>query len=303
VTEPAAGAGGRPTDLLFCRGCGGSVPRREFLAGRALLLEGRAWCAACVPGTLARRRFVRACLWAGALAGIATVALLLRSVLRASLDADGTARRAAETAELSRGAAAEAAGRLARLDAEIRGLSALVESEGRAVESLKRDAGAREGIEDRLEGVERSLAVLLENVEGLRKEAAALRPAAGLAPEEEEELLARLDDANAGVRFESLWRLRRGSGASARKAAVKGLADPEDSVRYQAALLARDLKVKEAVPALVERLADGSVAVRSAAIDALRTLEGTDLGYEALEPVEGKREEAVRLWRKRLEER
>jgi len=288
-------------DLLFCRACGGSVARRELLAGRALLVEGRAWCPSCAPGMLARRRAFRWGLGGAALA----VGGLGGWILGAAM---GEAREAASRADRASGAAASAVariegaeGRLRSLEAEAKGLSSLLEAEGKALESLRRDGAlGRDALEDRLDGVERSLTTLLNAVEVLRKEVAAARGPAGPEPREEEALLALLDDVNAGVRFEAIWRLQRGKGDAARRAAVKGLSDPEDSVRYQSALLARDLRVKEAVPALVVRLSDASAAVRAAAIDALRTLEGTDLQFDPLEPDPARRDEAVLRWKERV---
>jgi hypothetical protein len=81
------------------------------------------------------------------------------------------------------------------------------------------------------------------------------------------------------------------------------MADPESLVRYQAAILARDRRVKEAVPGLVGLLSDASAAVRAAGRDALKDLEGTDLGFDPLEPSEAKRAEAVHRWKVRLEGR
>ena len=151
--------------------------------------------------------------------------------------------------------------------------------------------------------MERSLSTVLDALEGLRREVTALRGNPRLSEAEEAEQLARLDDANAGARFEALWILQRGGGGDARKAAVKGLADPEDSVRWQAAVLARVLSVKEAAPALVDCLSYPSAAVRSAAIEALVALEGEDLGYDPLDPSERSRSEAVQRWVERLRSR
>ncbi len=71
-------------------------------------------------------------------------------------------------------------------------------------------------------------------------------------------------------------------------------------MRHQAALLARDLRVKEAIPLLVERLADASAAVRAASLDALRAMEGTDLGFDPLDPDAARRDEALLRWRERV---
>ncbi|MHC4821253.1 MAG: hypothetical protein ACYTDX_05995, partial [Planctomycetota bacterium] len=93
-----------------------------------------------------------------------------------------------------------------------------------------------------------------------------------------------------------------GTGAAARKACVKGLGDSQEIVRQQAAVLSRLLGASEAVPALVDCLAEGGPLARESAIDALRTLEGTDLDFDPLGPADG-RAEAVARWRRRLEER
>jgi len=305
VTETAAGPAGRPPDLLFCRRCGGSIARRDLLAGRALLLEGRAFCPACAALTVARRETLRAAAVSGAILAAAALGIAAWAGFRASRDAAVLARAAGERAAAAERGAEAAALRLAAVEAEARGLASLGETLGRTVESLKKDmAASREGIDDRLDGVERSLGALVEAVEGLRREVAAGRgPAPPLSPAEEKEFLARLDSVNTGERFEALWRLQRGKGEGARAAAVKGLADPEESVRYQAALLARSLVVAEAVPALVDRLEDPSAAVRAAAADALRRITGKDFGFDPLEPLEGRRAEAVHRWKEWLKTR
>jgi hypothetical protein len=303
VTGTGGGPGGRAPDLLFCRRCGVSVPRREFLAGRAVLHEGRAWCPSCAPRALLSRRAFRGALGAGAAAAAALLALGLHAAFRDAGAASGEARRAGEAAAAAAAAAASAGERVGRLEAEARALAEIVRAEGRALADLKGEAGrAREEFEDRLGGVERSLGTVLDAVEALRRDLAASRGPAVLTDAEEEELLARLDDANPGIRFESLWRLQRGSGAAARAAAVRGLGDPEDGVRWQAAVLARSLRVEEAAPALVECLAFPNAAVRSAAVEALRALTGTDLGFDPLEPSEERRGEAIARWRARLGE-
>jgi hypothetical protein len=251
---------------------------------------------------VARRESLRAGLLAGGILAAAALGIVSWIGIRIAGDAGERARAAADRAALAETAAADQARRLAALEGEARGLAALVEAEGRSLEALKKDlASSHEGLDDRLDGVERSLGTLLEAVEGLRKEVAAARgPAPPLSPAEEKELVARLDSVDAGVRFEALWRLQRGSGEAARAAAVKGLADPQESVRYQAAVLARVLAVKEAVPALVDRLSDASAAVRAASGEALRRITGRDLGFDPLEPDAGRRGEAVQRWKEWL---
>jgi len=277
------------------------VARRELLAGRALIVEGRAWCPACSPGMLARRRAVRWGLAGAAVAAGGIGGWILGLSLGAARDAGDRAGRAATDAAAALARLDGVEARLRALEAEAKGLAGLLEAEGKAVEALRRDGAAgRDALEDRLDGVERSLTPLIAAVDGLRRDLSAARGPAGLTPEEEEAQLALLDHANAGTRFEAIWRLQRGRGDAARRAAVKGLSDSEDSVRYQAALLARDLKVKEAVPLLVDRLADAGAAVRAAALDALRAIEGTDLGFDPLEPDPARREEAVLRWRERV---
>lgn len=304
MTEPDGGPAGRPPDLLFCRGCGQSIARRDLLALRALLLEGSAWCPSCAPGTVRFRRASRGLLAAAAVLALAALGWSVWDLGERQAHLREGIRRASELAMEARKEAAASAKRLDALEAEARGLAALVEAEGRSLAELgSSGAAAAEAEEDRLEGVERSLGTLLEAVEGIRKDLAVLKGPEGLSPEEEKDLEERLADVNAGVRFDALWRLRRGTGEAARRAAAKGLADPEDSVRWQAALLVRDLRVKEAVPALVERLADGSVAVRAAAFEALRTIEGVDLGFDPLEPSPDKRGEAIRRWKERIASR
>jgi hypothetical protein len=302
--DPPGGplAGGRPADLLFCRGCGGSIARRDFLAGRALLLEGRAFCPRCAPAAVGRRETLRAVVLAGGILAAGLLGTAAWTGIRVGIDARDDARAAAGRAAAAEAAAAQQSRRLAALEGEARGLAALVEAEGRAIEGLKKDLSSSQGgLDDRLDGVERSLATLLEAVDGLRREVAAARgPAQPLTAAEEKELLARLDSVDAGARFEALWRLQRGRGESARAAAVKGLSDPQESVRYQAAALARTLAAKEAVPALVERLSDASAAVRAAAGEALRGITGQDLGFDPLEPDPGKRGEAVQRWKEWL---
>jgi len=301
VSAAEGGAAGRPPDLLFCRKCGGSIARRELLAGRARLLEDRAFCASCAPGSLAVRKAARAALLAG---GIAAVVLLgVRTALLSSRLGE-TEAWAEHNSSVGVGLGARLAAserRMLDLEAEARGLRALVEAAGRGAEASRAEArAAREALEDRLEGAERSLGTVLEALEAIRREVGVLRGPQRLTDEEEAALLDRLDKANAGERFEALWTLQRGSGAAAREAAVKGLGDPEDSVRYQAAVLARELGVREARPALVRCLALPSAVVRSAAIEALRSLDGTDLGFDPLEPSESARAEAIRRWEERV---
>lgn len=300
---PAGGGGaaGRPPDLLFCRRCGGSIARRDLLAGRARLLEDRAYCAACAPEALALRKGVRAALFAAG----GSVAVLL------GWECHALSLRAAETesrAEAARRAAASAEGRIAAVDrtlrdleAEARGLRLLVEAAGKSAEAARTESReSREAIEDRVQGAEQGLAALLEAIEGIRKETAWLSGPPRLTEAREKELLDRLLDPNSGARFEALWLLQRGTGPSAREAVVKGLADPEDSVRYMASVLAREMKVAEARPSLVRCLASPSPVVRSAALEALRAMDGTDLGFDPLEPSEAKRAEAVRRWEEKV---
>jgi hypothetical protein len=300
VTDPA----GRPPDLLFCRGCGGSIARREFLAGRALLVEGRAWCPACAPGMLAKRRAFRGVLGVAAFAAALAAGLALYGAVGASLDSRERSRRAEEAARGARLRVEEALRRLDSLEAESKGIARLAQETARGLEAGRKDPrGAQDPVEDRIEGLERSLGTLMEAVEGIRKDLVPLRGPARLSGEEEAALLARMDDANAGTRFEALWALQRGTGEAARKAAVRGLSDPEDSVRWMAAVLARDLRVAEAAPALVECLSHPGPAVRTAALEALRALEGTDLGLDPLEPSEARRAEAVLRWKERMKGR
>jgi HEAT repeat protein len=230
--------------------------------------------------------------------GLLAVAGLSGWVLGTALEEAREAGRRADGAFASAGPALarveRAEERLRKVEAALLGL---MEAEERALDALRKDGAAQR---DRVEDLERSLGALLADLEGLRREIAAARGPSGPTPGEEEELLRRLDLDNPGARFEAIWRLQRGKGEAARRAAVKGLADPEDSIRYQAALLARDLRVAEAVPLLVERLSDGSAAVRSGAIEALKAVEGTDLGFDPLEPDVTKRAEAVLRWKERV---
>jgi hypothetical protein len=249
-------------------------------------------------------RLVRVSVAAAAAAAVVLLALAARDARRESRDASAAAVRAEGRAAAAESAAARDGGRIARLEAEALALSELVRRESRAVEDLRREAAAgREGIEDRLEGVERSLGALLEASESLRRDLAEVRGTGALTGAEERALLDRMADANAGARFEALWRLQRGSGPAAREAAVKGLSDPEDGVRWQAAVLARVLKVREAAPALVDCLSSPGAAVRAAALDALREIEGTDLGFDPLEPAEERRAPALARWKERVADR
>ncbi len=267
-------------------------------------MEGRAWCPSCAPAMVGRRRTVRAAVGAGAAAGLLLLGAAAWRALAGSAEALDRAREAADAAQRARAAEADLQKRLGDVKAEARGLASLAEAEGKSLEALKKEhAASREALEDRMNGVEASLGVLQESMEGMRREVSAGRPAAPLKPEEEKALLAQLDDLNAGRRFEALWRLQRAGSAAARAGTLKGMADPESMVRYQAAILARDLRVKDAVPGLVGLLSDGSVAVRAAAREGLREIEGTDLGFDPLEPSEAKRAEAVHRWKVRLEGR
>ena len=311
MTVGSAGAGstepGRPPDLLFCRTCGESIARREFLAGRALLLEGTAFCARCAPGAVRRRRALRWATVAVVLAATGTVSAFgiwaMTSVSLRSEETDRVAREALRTAGEASDRRAALEARVVALEARADGVAMPVESTGRAVAALREEERTGlESLEDRLEGVERSLSIVQEGVEGLRTGLAALLGPDALTGEEEREIAARLDDPNPGVRFSALFALRRGKGEAARRAAVRGLRDPQDSVRYEAAGLARALGAEEAVPALVDCLEDGSSIVREAAIAALRALEETDLGFDPLGTAES-RAGAVARWRERLDSR
>lgn len=296
MTETGPAGPGRPPDLLFCRRCGESIARREFLSARALLLEGRAFCPRCVPATLGARRAARLAAGAGAAAAVA-----LGVAGFVLLDGRAGAARAAsaEAAAAGRAAAADAralGARLASLEAEVRGLSAVVAAAAAAMESSREDAEADGG---RIDALERSLAEAEESLDALR----AGRAAGGrLTSAEEERLEARMVEINAGERFSALVALTRGSGEPARRAAVKGLSDADAIVRRQAAILAASLAVREAVPGLVDLLEDASPLVRESAVAALLSLEGTDLGYDPLDP-EDRRAAAVVRWRDRLAKR
>ena len=255
------------------------------------------------PGAAGRApdRLVRVSVGAAAVAAVVLLALAARDARRESRDAAAEAGRAAAAAQAAAAGVASAGERLARLEAEALALAELIRRERAALEEVRREGAAgRDALDDRLEGVERSLGTVLEAAESLRRDLAEVRGTAGLTEAEERALLERMADANAGARFEALWRLQRGSGPSAREAAVKGLSDPEDGVRWQAAVLARVLKVREAAPALVECLSSSGPAVRAAALDALRELEGTDLGFDPLEPAEDRRAAALARWKERV---
>ncbi|HEU4395895.1 MAG TPA: HEAT repeat domain-containing protein, partial [Planctomycetota bacterium] len=246
-------------------------------------------------------RLVRVSVGAAAVAAVVLLALAARDARRESRDAAAEAGRAAAAAQAAAAGVASAGERLSRLEAEAVALAELIRRERAALEEVRREGAAgRDALDDRLEGVERSLGTVLEAAESLRRDLAEVRGTAGLTEAEERSLLERMADANAGARFEALWRLQRGSGPAARAAAVKGLSDPEDGVRWQAAVLARVLKVREAAPALVECLSSSGPAVRAAALDALRELEGTDLGYDPLEPAEERRAAALARWKERV---
>ncbi len=304
MTGPPAAGSGRPPELLFCRRCGGSVARREILTGRARLLEDRAFCPACAPGALALRRSLR---WAAGGAAGALLLLALAAALdarRRSVEAEAAARDARAEAAALAGRARGDGDRVASLEAGVRGLAEAAARLASGLQALREEAArGREEQEDRLEGVERSLATVLDTLEGVRREVTALQGNPPLTEEEERAALERLREPNAGARFEALWILQRGSGAAARQAAVLGLDDPEDGVRYQAAILARELGVREAVPALVRCLSCPGAAVRSAALEALVALEGTDLGFDPLDPSEESRSEAIHRWEERIRPR
>jgi hypothetical protein len=77
------------------------------------------------------------------------------------------------------------------------------------------------------------------------------------------------------------------------------LEDEDPTVRALAALVVGRTGSKTCVPLLVPLLEDADVEVREEAIEALYTLTGDDLGFEAEAP-EDERAAAVARWRKRV---
>jgi hypothetical protein len=265
-------------------------------------MEGHAYCGLCVRGVLRRRRLARTVLAVAAVSFGVALAVTLAQLQRRIEVAESTAfvaKRRVARLEDGRGGIVQA---LELQRAEVRGLREVMATLGRGAEVSRAEREAtREAVEDRVDAIERSMAVLLDSLESMRRD---IDGGAGpsLTAGEEEALLLRLDDPNPGVRLSALVGLRRGTGAAARKACVKGLGDSQEIVRQQAAVLSRLLGASEAVPALVDCLAEGGPLARESAIDALRTLEGTDLDFDPLGPADG-RAEAVARWRRRLEER
>ncbi|NLF32767.1 MAG: HEAT repeat domain-containing protein [Planctomycetes bacterium] len=78
------------------------------------------------------------------------------------------------------------------------------------------------------------------------------------------------------------------------------LQSEDDPVRIQAAVEAGRTGDREALPFLVEMLADASPAVRLAAIGSLRRITGWDFGYQSYGD-EAARREAIGRWRQWLE--
>lgn len=243
----------------------------------------------------ARRRSRRLSGAVAAFGGLLALAGLIvadRVQSTAARDARVTAEAAARDAAVLKGELAAARGRLRSMEERVETLTQLSASLGRGVESARAET--------------RRLAEILESLPPPATAGADATPAAGddapLTAEEEADLADRFDDLNPGVRLSVVVGLRRGSGDRARDVARRALDDVRPDIRREGARLCALLSVDAAVPALVDRLSDGSPLVREAAIDALRTLEGTDLEFDPVAP-EADREKAVAAWKARLSER
>lgn len=92
------------------------------------------------------------------------------------------------------------------------------------------------------------------------------------------------------------------SGNPGPRSLAAGLQSESPSERIQACIVAAGQRDPQALPLLVERLADSSADVRLFAITALKKMTGQSLGYRYYAPPT-ERAEAVRRWREWLKAR
>jgi hypothetical protein len=225
----------------------------------------------------------------GALAGV----VFVQRGQRQSLDeARDEARTAAESASRTSAESRAAMQRVEVLERSVEDLAALAASLGRGVEAARQET--------------RRLAEILETLPPPGSETGNgdfEKPVdEPLTAEEEKALAARFDDLNPGVRLSVLVGLRRGGGDEAREVARRALTDARPEVRREGASLCARFGDEDAVPFLVEALADGSALVREAAVDALRTLEGTDLGFDPV-ATDDERASSLERWRMHVRDR
>ena len=125
---------------------------------------------------------------------------------------------------------------------------------------------------------------------------AAASPSADAIPPGIQALLAKLKDADAGVRWGAVTDLAQTGDPRVVPHLVPLLADEDSFVRHNVALTLGELDARSAVPALIDALSDEQAIVRDSAITALRRLTHQNLKFDPY----GRRDERdrqLRAWR------
>jgi len=181
----------------------------------------------------------------------------------------------------------------------------IADGDGRSEQSIAALRAALEGLDkdqrfyaDRLIEFEESVRLLSAGGRAINPalplaatdpaEAAPTKPWVGLIPD--------LENDNAGIRLDAIYKLGETKDLAVVPHLVPKLRDEDLFVRMATARMLEDLGAKAAVGDLIEALEDEQSPVREAAFVALRGLTGEDFGFEPV-AAPAERAKKVKLWR------